>query len=682
MTTRPIARVLLHAPLPQLDRLLDYAIPAELLSDVRQGVRVRVPLRGAGRLVDGYVVALGTAEDPDRPLSELDTVLSGVPVLPPTLYALARKVSDRAAGSASDILRLVIPRRQVRIEKTWLTARLEADSAEPMPVEPLSPAVSELAQKVLAGFPGLAAGVDANARIAVDAPPRPAQTPRGEWVGSWATVLAAAAAHTLAGGRSAVIAVPDYRDLDQLEAALTGLVPDADLVRDDGKRTGAQRSRAYLRMLEPRPAVVIGNRSSVYAPVTNIGLLALWDDGDSLFEEPLAPYVHARDAALVRQELEGCALILAGHTRTADVERLVTVGWVRDLPAARRYSPRIIVSATEDVAHAARVSSAAFRTAREALERGPVLIQVARPGYAPVLTCAECRRPARCTHCGGPLHAARRGAAPECRWCGRTAHSWACTHCSGTTLRLASSGSARTAEEFGRAFAGVRIILADGDHPVQRVDTHPALVIATRGAEPIADGGYQAVILLDGERMLQAEALRIGEACLRWWSNASALAAPGAPVHLVGVVGTIGRALATWNQASYARAELQERGAVKLPPTVRVAAVEGPAATVDAAIAQLRNDVPTLAADAVLGPIMADDAPGGDANGAGVRVLVRFDYAQGNAVTSSLRAAVIQSALRARRPAKGARRSPARAPQRGAVANTLRVRVDVPEPEL
>ena len=99
---------------------------------------------------------------------------------------------------------------------------------------------------------------------------------------------------------------------------------------------------------------------------------------------------------------------------------------------------------------------------------------------------------------------------------------------------MASSGSERTADELGRAFPGMRIIVADGEHPVMQVDARPALVVATRGAEPIADGGYRAVVLLDGDRMLQADDLRIGESCLRWWSNAAALAAPGAPVHLVG----------------------------------------------------------------------------------------------------------------------------------------------------
>jgi len=690
MSARPVARVLLHAPLPQLDRLLDYAIPPALTDDAVPGVRVRVPLRGAGRLVEGYIVELGVAEDPDRPLSELESVLSAVPVLPRSLYALARRVADRAAGSASDILRLVIPRRQVRIEKAWVATHTAADATPDdrtaKPDAPVWAESSARARTVLDAFPGLADALTEHARCAVDAVPRPTTTVEesaAETIGSWAELLAAAAVHTLTQGRSAVLIVPDYRDLDQLELALAGLVAPDLVVRDDGARTPAQRSRAYLRMLEPEPCIVIGNRSAVYAPVSQLGLIALWDDGDPLLEEPLAPYVHARDAALVRQELDGCALLFSGHTRTADVERLVAIGWVRDMPAARRYSPRIVISANDEGRTAtARVSSAAFRAAREALEHGPVLVQVARPGYAPVLTCGDCRRPARCTACGGPLHTVRRGSAPSCRWCGRAAGTagtpWSCAHCSGTTLRMASAGSARTADEFGRAFPGIRIVLADGEHRVQRVDAAPALVIATRGAEPIATGGYRAVILLDGERMLQAESLRIGEACLRWWSNAAALAAPGAPVHLVGVAGSIARALATWSQAAYARTELAERAPLQLPPVVRIAAVDGPPAVLEGALAALRAAVPSLRSDDILGPVLrpslhdARPSPAGD-EGA-FRALVRFDYAEGAAVAASLRASVVQAALRTRRPARGR--------SRGGAPATLRVRLDVPEPEL
>ena len=121
-SARRVARVLIDSPLPQLDRLFDYEIPAELTADAQPGVRVRVPLRSAGRVVDGLLVELGEPDASDRPLSQLEAVVSPVAVLTPALYALARRAADRAAGSAGDILRLAIPKRMVRAEKAWLAA--------------------------------------------------------------------------------------------------------------------------------------------------------------------------------------------------------------------------------------------------------------------------------------------------------------------------------------------------------------------------------------------------------------------------------------------------------------------------------------------------------------------------------------------------------------------------------
>ncbi|AZH78572.1 preprotein translocase subunit SecA [Microbacterium sp. Y-01] len=648
--SRRIARVLLDSPLPQLDRLFDYALPAEL-GEVDRGVRVRVPLRTAGRVIDGYIVDIDTEDDADRPLSELESVVSPVPVLPERLHTLARRVADRAAGSASDVLRLVIPKRQVRVEKAW--------TADASAVVPSVDALAAAAE-ITGTYDGLDEVLDEGGRAAVEAIPQ-----LSDDVPGWTRLLGATAARMLAAGKSSILVVPDHRDLDRLLAALASLVPAEAIVRHDSRQTNPDRYRAFLRTLEDAPCIVVGNRSAVYAPV-RAGLVAIWDDGDSLLGEPLAPYVHARDAALVRRELEGSALLFAGHTRTTEVERLVEIGWLRDVRAARRILPRVLLSTPQEMEQptAQRMPSSAFLAARNAAAEGPVLIQVSRPGFAPSLVCAECRAPARCAHCGGPLGARHRGAVPVCGWCGRGASSWSCPVCSSTKVRLASSGSERTADELGRAFPGVRVIVADGAHPVERVGGKPALVVATRGAEPLAEGGYRAVVLLDGPRMLQAPDLRIGESCLRWWSNAAALAAPGAPIHLVGVNGAVAKALATWNQSAYARSELESRAPLHMPPTTRVALVQGSVPAVGRALAAL--DELSLPPDAVLGPVPvdSDDVP------PRVRALVRFDYGAGPRVATALRAAVVAEAVSGRR-ARGR-----------ATKSTLSVRLDILDPEL
>lgn len=647
------ARVAIDSPLPQLDHLFDYTIPDDLAGIAVPGVRVTVPLRSAGRIARGYIVDVVDPSDGfDGVLSPLESVVSEVPVLTPEVWALARKAADRAAGGAGDILRLAIPPRQVRVEKAW--QREQAEQTSPPPAVP-APDLDGYAQ-------GLAGLIADHARIALDVIPQVVRLDSGTWVGRWAVTLAQAAARVVSAGETAILAVPDYRDSDQLLAALGEYLPADRITRVDANQPNADRYRGFLDCLTDVPRVILGNRSAVYAPAAKLGLLALWDDGDQLYSEPLSPYVHARDAALIRQEQSGAALVFAGHTRSVDVQRLVEVGWVTAVAPERTVTPRVLITAKADHeepgAVAARIPSMAWRQAKEGLTSGPVLVQVARPGYAPVLACATCSAAARCTHCHGPLGIARAGAVPACTLCGAIAAGWTCPTCEGTRLRLVTRGTGRTAEELGRAFPGVPVIISDGERQVTAVEGRPALIIATRGAEPVAAGGYSAVLLLDGDRMLAAEHLRIGEDCLRWWSNAAALARQGAPVVLTGVTGDLARALATWTQPAFAHAELVDRHALRFPPAVRASSVSGDAA----AVAEALDEVRDLPGANILGPTPTDD---------GVRAILRIDYGHAGEAARLLRGAVVKNAARRRKapPGKAGYRPPP----------TLRVRFDDPE---
>ena len=649
MPSARVARVMIDSALPQLDRLFDYRIPPELVDVALPGVRVRVPLRSAGRIADGFLVELAEQGDFAGVLSDLDAVVSPLRVLAPEVWTLARKVADRAGGGASDVVRLAVPKRQVRVEKAWSAAAHPEPAA--LVVEVAADAYSTLGARVAAGE-----------RLAVDAVPRLVKT-GGEWVGHWSTTLAAAASTAVAAGGSAILAVPDYRDQEQLLIALEAVIPADRIVHLDARQSNPDRYRALLRCLGDEPLVIVGNRSVVYAPAARLGLIALWDDGDPLHVEPLAPYVHSRDVALVRQEQQGGALIFLGHTRSTDVERLVELGWLTSVSPDRAWSPKVVPTAQQvsqdRLAAQARIPSSAWREAKAALEHGPVLVQVARPGYAPRLACQDCGESARCVACEGPLRLTSSTAVPSCTWCGAIATDWHCRNCESAKYRVVGHAAGRTAEELGRAFPGVRVIIADGERQILRIDSAPALVVATRGAEPIPVGGYRAVLLLDGERMLGRESLRVAEDCLRWWSNAIALAAPGATSLLVGVGGAIASALATWRLADYARGELADRRVLRFPPAVRVATVTGDADSVERATASVTGDDRVD----VLGPVPTE--------GGAVRAIVRFDYAAGAAVASALRAEVIRNATSRRRRVSG--------PPRPALP-TLRVRFDDAEP--
>ncbi|UOW00510.1 primosomal protein N' [Agrococcus sp. SCSIO52902] len=671
MTAR-YARVVVDSRLPQLDRLFEYRVPPAL-EGVAPGVRVRVPLRG-DRTATGYVVEVADARAWEGEVADVEAVVSPVPVLRPEVWALARAVADRAAGGAADVLRVAIPGRQARVEKAWLAraaAGAAAEAAEPAATEgaeltetdaspepdapPESPAPLEPDDASAPLLPGL---VEARRKVALECAGGVAEVPVAgggtAWVGRWAVALAGLARQAVERGEQAILVVPDHREQRQLRLALEAAVGEERVVELDARQRNPERYAGFLRCVDGGGLAIIGPRSAVYAPAADLGLLVVWEDGDPLLAEPLSPWVHARDAALVRQGQTGCALVIAGHARSTDAERLVEVGF---LEHERVGAHRVRVLPTALADDGRRVPAAAFHAAREALASRPVLVQVARPGHAPGLRCGDCGTRARCAACGGPLGQRTRGAQPGCRLCGRLAAAWRCPSCHGARLVEVGRGSTRIAEELGRAMPGVPVVVADGEHERLTIDARPRIVVATRGAEPVADGGYGAVLLLDGDSLLAREGLRVAEEAVRQWATARALAAEGATVVLAGVIGPTVGALTGDTTVPFAKAELAERRSLRFPPAVRTASVVGHPDAVAEALEALAG----IEHLDVLGPVPAEGAPGDRLE----RAIVRFAYADGAHVAGVARGRVLAAAARPRKPG---------APPR------LRIRLDDPEP--
>lgn len=185
----------------------------------------------------------------------------------------------------------------------------------------------------------------------------------------------------------------------------------------------------------------------------------------------------------------------------------------------------------------------------------------------------------------------------------------------------------RTAEELGRAFPGVRVVSSGADHVVARVDERPGLVVATAGAEPLPDGGYRAVVLLDGWRLLERATVDASVEAHRRWVTAAALAASMTPggrppgVVLCGVPAHAGvpavESLVRWDPVGLAARELRERAALGLPPVRRHLAVRGPAGSVREVLTGLQAaghevlGTPTGDADDLVAAVVRE-APGAD----------------------------------------------------------------------
>jgi len=617
----PVAQIRIDSSLPHLDRLFDYAVPAKLDSEATPGVRVRI--RFAGKLTDGYLIARVAESDHPGELAALANVISPEQVLRPEIYELCESVAARQAGIVSDVLRSAIPNRH---------AGAEASAPE------ASDTVPDPGPGVWSEYIGGSAFV---ARTLSGDSPRALVT---TGLDDPAEMLARYAMTIAHKDKSAILVVPDRAAIDRVIAALVsrGCPKSAVTIvaADDGPQ---RRYHSWLRTLRGEARIVIGTRSVVFAPANHLAAVCVWDDWNETLSDPHAPYWNARDVAVLRSAQQNTALLLIGSSTSTDASALMPwcVHLARPREDQRALWPRVR-SALEDSPNAvatqsrgARVPDIAMQTIRKALATGPVLVLVSRAGYVPRLVCSTCRDLATCSQCSGPLVSSERFSAPTCQLCGHVESGWKCIRCQGTALRAAAVGSERTGEELGRAFPGTPVRVSSSDHILRNVDGRPAIVVATAGAAPVAEGGYAAAILLDGNAMLSRLELRATEDTFAKWMECTSLVrSDGDVVVVADSEHPAVQALIRNDPAGLSARELLTRAEVQLPPAIRLASLTGSSADIDELLEIADIPEGTL----TRGPVPLDDG--------NVRMLLSIDRHEGLQLAGALKAATATRSAR------------------------------------
>lgn len=620
------ARVAIDSPLPQLDRLFDYIVPEGM--PIEPGIRVKVPFGKGGTTLDGFVVELASSSE--HATSKIAEVVSLAQVLPSHHYAFLRALADRQAGTLSEVLKLAVPKRSVRAETTWLAGVSGPSGYNGETIDFAGCPKSFAGRNTVLAEPRLLNVHLAGATVA--------QNQQLNLQG-WVALLVASALRTLKQGKSAILVVPDFRDQARVRAAFHQMGLANTLADFDTTQTGSARYTSYLRCLGKDPVVVLGSRGAAFAPVSNLGLLAMWDDSDQSLNEPTAPYVHSREVLLLRQQLTGSNLLFSGHSRSPEVQRLVEMGYLQDLTAS--FAPPKIAVTDPGL----RVDTTSFQAVKQALDANQsVLVQVAATGHSASAYCSKCGERSKCRTCHGPLFINESGGV-MCRWCSALNLNFKCLACGGSSLRAGTAGSNRTAAELGKSFPGVKVVEATFEHRVTELKAGKQLVVATPGAEPVVPGGYGAVILLDGQKLLSRDTLRAGEIAVSLWSNAISLLAHGGRAVGVGLASPLGQKLALWDQVGIAANELATRRELDFPPQRRMASIYGPRNAIEPIIDGLTN---TLAGASkqnlqILGPLLVEtEGVGASTTGAqSWRYLIRFDYSLGEALAKELKSRVL-----------------------------------------
>lgn len=588
------ARVVIESPLLQLDREFDFLVPEALQGLIAFGQRVKVTVGRSKKLHTGFVVDLPL--ESSFATSELVEIVDQTPVLTRDIYRLARQVADRQCVAIGEVLSLAIPDHMPRIN-------LEQTQVEYL-------------QRVAIESPKLDKPVGNRAAVLSSA--RSITVDGTQWP-DWALLFASEALEQLVLGKSSILIVPEQDQVDLLRDLLFLLgVEGVSLL--GGRQKKAERYRSFRTILGQARSIVVGTRVAVFAPVTNLGLIALFDDLDDSLRDQGSPFTHAREIALMRATES--RLLLAANYRSVEVQRLVEIGYLTDHTVIAP-PPRISFSP-----QGLRVDQSAFAAIKERAEEGPVLVLMPRKGSSAAAYCGGCGDRLTCLRCGGSIWEPEVGHY-ECKIC-KTGHT-RCSECKSNQAKPGRTGSTRTVAELGRAFPQVTITEATADKTPSRILKKRQLVIATPGSAPRTKDGYAAVLILDPEVWLYSQSLRAEQIAIRDWQEAFELMSQSGRGLIVGVSNELGQAVSLQQHRELASKALRDLNRLGLPPALRIARLEGSSETITSA----------LEACLALGAIEITTDLGDQAS-----TLIKFSYRDGPAIAQALRTLAIKTNAR------------------------------------
>ncbi|MBU4460622.1 MAG: primosomal protein N' [Verrucomicrobia bacterium] len=527
-----IARVVVRLA---LDRVFDYLVPPELVAGAAPGTPVTVPFGKSER--QGYIVDI-TDHSERADLKSIVALAGKQALIRDRVMELARWISDYYVAPIETAVHAVLPAavrkrgaahldrlRVVRTEmpdaeadirvrhaakqaavlaslkaaggEQWL-ARLESEAPgaagavrgmakkglvrlESGEIRRDPEAGRELVRtEPLALMPQQADAL-ATLRTAIDTGKPPVVLLFGVTGSGKTEVYLQAIAHAMTKGKGAIVLVPEIaltpQTVDRFRARFGDTIAVLHSHLSDG-----ERHDEWHRVHSGRARIVVGARSALFAPVADLGLIVVDEEHEPTYKQEEAPRYHARDAAVMRGRLEGCAVVLGSATPSLESWQNAKSGKYamvrmphrvdhRDMPLMR------IVDLRAEASREGRAnifSRELVQALHDRLARGEQsILFLNRRGFASSLVCPSCGFVVRCEHCSVAMVFHKQMDRLVCHLCGATRGvPAACPapECGDPAIRHSGVGTERIEEVLHKLFPKARVARMDSDTMTRKDD--------------------------------------------------------------------------------------------------------------------------------------------------------------------------------------------------------------------
>ena len=251
-----------------------------------------------------------------------------------------------------------------------------------------------------------------------------------------------------------------------------------------------ERFDEYRKIKKGEANVVVGTRSSVFAPLSNIGVIIIDECHSDTFKQDVMPRYDAIMVAKERSKYHNCPLILGSATPTVSTYARSTKNLykllVLDKRAGNATLPNIIITdmTKKEKINKTVFSKTLYEKIKEKLElHEQIILLQNRRGYSSTLMCSNCGFVMKCPNCDIPLTYHKNKDIMRCHYCGYANKKIdICPNCNEKSLKELGSGTEKIEEEIKELFSDAKVVRMDLDTTVKR-GSHDKIITSFANGE-------------------------------------------------------------------------------------------------------------------------------------------------------------------------------------------------------
>ncbi len=241
-----------------------------------------------------------------------------------------------------------------------------------------------------------------------------------------------------------------------------------------------ERLDEWKRIKSGEAKIVVGTRSAIFAPVDDIGLIIMDEEGEWSYKSETSPRYHAREVAKLRCVKHGAMLLLASATPSIESYYKAQKGVYHLFELKERYSksklPEVfMVDLRKNKGYNHVLSDVLVDEIYYNLEKNEqTILLLNRRGYNSIASCMECGQVVTCPNCSVALTYHKANNSMMCHYCGHTQPMGSCTECGSEHIKHAGQGTQKLEDELEALFPNARVLRMDTDTTYSRASYEQA----------------------------------------------------------------------------------------------------------------------------------------------------------------------------------------------------------------